>query len=63
MEPMFRVVFEKLIHAVVVLMMLGSVAWWTIDLQKKAASAKANGLISLTKINRALFQEDRARRR
>jgi hypothetical protein len=62
MEAMFRAVFEKLIHWIALLTMLGVISWWTVDLQKKAYSAKATGLISLTKINHALFAGERARR-
>lgn len=63
MEAMLCMFLEKLIHGIVLLVMLGSIVWWTIDLQKKAAAAKMNGLISLTEINRALFKEERGRRR
>lgn len=62
MEAMFRAAFEKLISGIVLLTMLGSIALWTIDIQKKAAVAKATGLISLTKINQALFRGERKRR-
>lgn len=62
MEAMFRAVFEKLIHGIVLLTMLGSIAWWTIDLQEMAAIAKSNGLISLTTINWALLGDNRKSR-
>jgi hypothetical protein len=63
MEDMFRAFFERLIQWVVLLTMLGAVTWWTIDLQEKAAAAKATGLVSLTRINRALFAGEHRHRR
>jgi hypothetical protein len=57
METLFSAAFEKLIRWIVLLTVLGTITWWTIDLQKKAAGAKATGLISLTRINHALFRE------
>ncbi len=62
MESMFRAVFEKIIGGITLLVMLGTVTWWTIDLQKKAAAAKSRGLISMARINHALFEGDRRRR-
>lgn len=55
MEDMFFRVFERVIHGIVCLMLLGSIAWWTIDLQKKAAESKSHGLISLVRVNQAFF--------
>lgn len=57
MEQMFRTFFEKLIGFISLLIVTGLIATWSIDIQRKAASQKALGLISLKSINQHLMRK------
>ena len=52
MEYMFRAAFERLVGFISFLIFTGLVVGWSIDMQRRAAAHKKEGLISLSKINK-----------
>jgi hypothetical protein len=52
----FKMILEKLIDGIMILIITGGIVAATSDLQKKAAEQKHIGLISMLKINRQLTQ-------
>ncbi len=59
MEQMFRAAFERLLGIISFAIITGLIVGWTIDMQKRAATNKKIGLISLTKLNNELMKKDK----
>jgi len=51
----FKVIFEKLVDGIIILIVTGGILAGALDLQKSAFRSKSVGLISILKLNRQLI--------